>query len=79
MTKIKSLKRTDFLLPKNDFFVGLGTIMNISGNYFKYNTSETAEEADKKALASDWFMVGQDIKKAKSNFEKLHKDKLCLK
>ena len=79
MTKIKSLKKTDYLLPKNGFFTGLRSILNVSGNYFKYNTSETAEEIDTKAIQSDWLMVGEDIKIAKRNFEKLHIDKFCLK
>ena len=79
MTKIKSLKQTNYLLPKNGFFTGLGSILNISGNYFKYNTSETTEEADIKAIQSDWLMVGKDIKRAKSNFEKLYRHKICLK
>lgn len=60
--------RTTFLLPKNDFLVGLGSVLNIKGSYFKYNTSKSSQAADKKALASDWRMVGQDIRTATKKF-----------
>ena len=53
--------RTDFLVPKTSFLVGLGSIFNISGNYFDFNTSESGAEADSKAIESDWAMIGQDI------------------
>lgn len=52
---------TDFLLPKNNFFVGMGSVLNLAGNYFEYNTSSSEVEADKKALYSDWWNVGNDI------------------
>jgi hypothetical protein len=45
---------SDFLLPRNNFFVGMGSVLNLGGNYFEYNTSKSDIEADKKALSSDW-------------------------
>ncbi|SIS83138.1 hypothetical protein SAMN05421789_10824 [Kaistella chaponensis] len=57
--------RTDFLLPKKGFIVGLGSIFNIYGDYFEYNTSDTPEEADRKALSSDWNIVGADLEEAR--------------
>jgi hypothetical protein len=56
--------RTAFLLPRNNFFVGMGSVLNIRGSYFKYASSKSAQAADKKAIASDWGMVGQDMKSA---------------
>lgn len=35
--------------------------MNISGNYYDFNSSETDSEADKKAIENDFRMIGQDI------------------
>ncbi|HLS29392.1 MAG TPA: hypothetical protein VK021_00905 [Flavobacteriaceae bacterium] len=61
--------KTDFLLPKNDFLVGLGSVLNIKGNYFQYNYSESVVEADFKAIYSDWLNVGRDIKESKKKFE----------
>lgn len=61
--------RTDFLTA-NSFIIGMGSVFNIAGNYFKYNCSETAEEADIVAIANDWNVVGQDINDAMAIFEK---------
>jgi len=71
--------RTDFLLPKNNFLVGMGSILNLAGSYFEYNYSRSEREADLKALTSDWDNVGEDIKKAKKDFEYKNKQRLCLK
>lgn len=62
--------KTDFLLPKNNFLVGLGSVLNINGLYFDYNYSKTAQEADNKAIFSDWKNVGEDIKTAEKKFKK---------
>ena len=50
--------RTDFLFPKDEFIIGLGSVFNIAGNYYLINYSK---DADVKALASDWGVVGNDI------------------
>ncbi|EIJ38523.1 hypothetical protein JoomaDRAFT_1508 [Galbibacter orientalis DSM 19592] len=71
--------RTDYLLPKNNFLVGMGSILNIAGSYFEYNYSKSDNEADLKSLTSDWDNVGQDIRKSKISFEEENKHKLCLK
>jgi hypothetical protein len=71
--------RTDYLLPKNNFWVGMGSILNLAGSYFDYNYSKTEKEADFKAIMSDWENVGDDIRKSKEKFENKHKRELCLK
>ena len=71
--------KTDYLLPKNNFWVGMGSILNLTGSYFKYNYSKSDNEADLKALISDWDNIGEDIRKSKNSFEKKNKHKLCLK
>ncbi len=70
--------RLSFLLPKNNFLVGLGSVLNISGAYFKYNYSKSEEQADFKAIYSDWENIGEDFKLSKEKFEKDNSDKLCL-
>jgi hypothetical protein len=40
----------------------MGTIFNIWGNYFGYNTSDSKDEADGRALKSDWGVTGDDLK-----------------
>lgn len=63
--------RTDFLFPKTNFTVGLGSIVSIHGSYFEYNYSETNEEADTRAISYDWQMIGRDIQEAILSFCKV--------
>jgi hypothetical protein len=60
----KKKYRTDFLFPRSDFFIGMGSVFNMYGNYFKFNYSLTEEEADSKAIEYDWAITGQDIEDA---------------
>lgn len=69
MNNIRIKYSTDFLLGKNNFWVGLGSILNLQGTYFEYNNSKSDNEADNKALYSDWQNVGNDIEKAINKFE----------
>lgn len=77
MKKRKLRYKTDFLLPKNNFWVGMGSVLNLAGSYFEYNYSKSDREADLKALSSDWDNVGEDIRNAKRSYE--NKNALCLK
>ena len=53
--------RTDFLTPANSFVSGMGSVLNIGGNYFDYNISSSPQEADTLAIYMDWRMIGEDI------------------
>jgi hypothetical protein len=53
--------RTDYLFDKNNFLIGMLSAFNLSGNFFNYNFSETESEADSKAIANDWGVIGQDL------------------
>lgn len=53
---------TDFLFPDSGFWTGAGSVTNLSGNYFDFSVSKSEQEADTKAMSSDWGMVGKDIK-----------------
>ena len=59
-------KRTDFLFPKRNFWTGFSSVLSIFGESNKFNTSDSGEEADYKALKSDWEMIGEDFKIALS-------------
>ena len=78
MNKKRAKYGTDFLLPKNNFFVGLGSVLNLAGSYFEYNYSKSEKEADYKAIYSDWQNIGNDFRKSKEKFERDNNDKLCL-
>jgi hypothetical protein len=64
--------KTDFLFSFPSFWIGVGSIINLSGNNIEYNFSDNENEADSKALYSDWALVGQDILDAKHIFDKLN-------
>lgn len=53
-----------FSFKRPSFFKGMGSVLNISGNYYKINYSDSALIADAKAIKSDWIVVGQDIRNA---------------
>ena len=79
MDKIKVKYETGFLFTKSNFLKGLGSVFNLPGNYYDFNTSETPDEADEKAIMSDWENVGADLRKAKQKFKNENNDLLCLK
>ena len=55
--------RTDFLFAKDSFLSGIGCIFDIGGNFYNYNGSKNGNEADYKALQSDWGVIGREIAK----------------
>lgn len=59
--------RTDFLFATPSFLTGAGTVFNLAGSSFIYAYSKSKEEADAKAIASDWAMTGVDIQAVLSN------------
>lgn len=61
MKKIKKKIVTDFLVPRMSFLVGMGSVFNLSGSYYSYNTSDSPEEADGKAILKDWQVISKDF------------------
>lgn len=55
---------TGFLFSTPSLFSGAGTVMNLAGNYYEFNSSDSGFEADCIALQNDFKMVGQDINDA---------------
>lgn len=51
---------TSYLFSTSSFLTGAGSVINLAGNYFSFNYSTSGNEADRKAIDSDFFMVGQD-------------------
>lgn len=56
--------KTDFLFAQPSFASGAGRVLDLWGTFDDYNISETTKEADEKAIAADWFVVGQDLLEA---------------
>lgn len=53
--------RFDSLFPRTSFLIGAGSVFNLAGNYFQFNTSVNDEKADFKAIESDWGSIGKDL------------------
>lgn len=52
---------SDFLCVSSSFLTGFGSVVNLGGQLYKYNTSDNPDEI---AIANDWRMVGRDIRSA---------------
>ena len=57
------------LFANMSFCQGLASTLDIGDTLIVYNTSITAAEADRKALAYDWQTVGNDIYGAMESYE----------
>lgn len=53
--------KSDFLFAQPSFASGAARVFDLFGQFDDYNRSETTEEADAKAIAADWIIVGQDL------------------
>lgn len=67
---------TDFLFPQPTLKMGMGSVLNIAGDYFDFNYSLDGPEADRKAIESDWGMIGQDLQSAVLVLDKSKKSTL---
>jgi len=66
---------TTFLTSDSDFTTGMGTAVNLGGNFYGFNYAPTPEAADLRALRADWAMVGRDVMSA---LNQAKTDSLCL-
>jgi hypothetical protein len=60
MTTLVS-KRTSYLYARPSFWSGFARGLDLFGKFDRYNTSESAAEADSEAIANDWLAVGDDL------------------
>lgn len=67
---------TDFLTGNSSFLTGIASSVNIAGNFYRFNSSDTPAEADRKAVQMDWRIVASDITSA---IEKGEPSPECLK
>jgi len=61
---------TDFLYARPNLAEGIGSVVDLFGTMQRYNESNTPEEADIKALWSDFKSVGIDIQNAVQTIQK---------
>ncbi len=53
--------KSDFLIAQPSFGSGAARVFDLWGQFDDYNRSDTPADADAKAIAADWSLVGQDI------------------
>ena len=56
--------RSDFLFSNPNFWVGMGSVLNVAGDYFAYNSSKSGLTADFRAIEADWGVVGKDLRES---------------
>jgi hypothetical protein len=62
VSRPQSDMRTWFLVARPSFIIGFGSLAALWGGQHRYNVAATGNEADARALYSDWRMVGQDLR-----------------
>lgn len=70
------MKSSDFLFAQPSFVRGIAKILDIGATSKVYNSSHSGDEADFKALASDWNITGEDMREALNDYEKQYKKEL---
>jgi hypothetical protein len=61
---------TGFLFSSPNWLQGVASAIDLGGTLVEYNVSTTPQEADVRAIASDWAITGQDILLAAEILEK---------
>ena len=57
-----------FLFGSFGFLEGMARVMDLGATMVVYNDSASPEEADSRALDSDWRSIGDDIKSAMASY-----------
>jgi hypothetical protein len=65
---------TCFLFSDPSFLTGTASLMDITGSLLIYNSSPSGAEADARAIASDWAVIGSHILKATEDIEQETQD-----
>jgi hypothetical protein len=60
---------TGFLFAEPSLVEGIARIIDIGGTLQEYNSSLSPNQADALALASDWCVIGADMKQAMQSYE----------
>lgn len=60
---------SDFLFSNPNFWMGMGTAVNLAGNFYAFNVSPTSDIADLRAMKADFAAVGEDLLEAMRSYE----------
>jgi hypothetical protein len=69
MRSKRKLVYSDFLFAKPSPINGAARFFDFGAAFDTYNVSASEDEADARALHSDWAMVGEDIESATGQFD----------
>jgi len=58
---------TGFLFAAPDLLQGFASALDLGGTLIEYNVSGSPQQADMRAIASDWAVTGKDIQTATEN------------
>ncbi|MEI8230641.1 MAG: hypothetical protein WCG83_05930 [Candidatus Peregrinibacteria bacterium] len=61
--------QTSYLYATPTFLSGMAMTLDLGATMSQYNISRTPEEADAKAMKSDWQATGNDIRFAMNSYE----------
>lgn len=61
--------KTLFLCANSSWLHGAARVLDLGGTFDAYNSSESSDEADAKALSSDWSIMGEDLQGAIAQYE----------
>ena len=64
------MSETDFLFARPSFLEGMARAIDMGGTLNEYNGSRDGAEADRRAMSSDFKMVGKDIAAAIGHYGK---------
>ncbi len=64
------MDQTTVLFSTPSVLEGISRLIDFGSTLNVYNSSKTAEDADCKAIKSDWEAVGKDIKKAMDSIDR---------
>jgi hypothetical protein len=67
---------TTYLYATPSFLEGVARLFDFTGSLNVYQCSDSPEQADFKAISSDWIVVGDDFRKAIKDFQ--GKEKIIL-
>ena len=61
--------QTDSLFARPSPFSGVARVLDLFGTFNSYDQSSNPDEADSRALYSDWRIIGEDIMDAAEEFD----------
>ena len=69
MGTLNDLGNATYLFPPAGYLTGVASLLDISGTMVIFNVSPSPEIADSRAIAQDWYCVGDALRSALAQVE----------